>query len=484
MNKLSIGPQLRTTSVLVVYLLLLHCSRGQSKLIGPSQPIVATVGDDVILPCHLEPAVDVAGMTLAWSTSDLEPRLGFVLLSGQDMVNTKHPSYKGRTSLFTNELKHGNISLKLSKVKPADEGTYQCYVPKLNETSLVELVVGASASPVISLTEIDGDKDGVVLQCESKGWYPEPELLWLDAKGKNLSAGPTETVRGPDDLYTVSSRVTVEKKHSNNIICRVQQSNINQIRETQIHISDYFFNLQSGYSTVTVGLTVSFAVCLLLIPLLLVIFCKMQKIIRLKRRQWAENDHAAKKNLCESNTEDQICMEEEREREQLIACESEKVEDFINGNVEKKTKCKQQMRQEAENSESVKNLKEELETKKKEVEMKQAELQQLQEGNQNIEENLQTLRKKLESKNKELERIKATKFSIHDLTDPSVEEHQKKRRVAEREAASLRKQLETKIKEFKEKQVEVQQLEEEIQRMETNITELNMQLQAEINSRS
>uniref|UniRef100_A0A3Q1IK38 Ig-like domain-containing protein n=1 Tax=Anabas testudineus TaxID=64144 RepID=A0A3Q1IK38_ANATE len=80
----------------------------------------------------------------------------------------------------------------------------------------------------------------LVLQCESKGWYPEPELLWLDAEGKILSAGPTETVRGPDDLYTVSSRVTVEKRHSNNIICRVQQRNINQIRETQIVVKFYF----------------------------------------------------------------------------------------------------------------------------------------------------------------------------------------------------------------------------------------------------
>ncbi|XP_026225381.1 butyrophilin-like protein 2 [Anabas testudineus] len=237
MNRLSIGPELRTTSVLVVHLLLTQFNRGQSKLIGSSQPIVATVGDDIILPCRLEPAVDVTAMTLEWTRSNLNPRFVFVLRTGRELVNIKHPSYKGRTSLFTDKLRQGNISLKLSKVKPADEGKYQCFIPKLNEASLVRLVVGAAASPVISLTGIDGDKGGVVLQCESKGWYPEPELLWLDAEGKILSAGPTETVRGPDDLYTVSSRVTVEKRHSNNIICRVQQRNINQIRETQIHIS-------------------------------------------------------------------------------------------------------------------------------------------------------------------------------------------------------------------------------------------------------
>ena len=73
-----------------------------------------------------------------------------------------------------------------------------------------------------------------MLQCESKGWYPEPEVFWLDSEGNLLSAGPTETVRGPDDLYTVSSRVTVEKRHNNNFTCRVQQNNINQTRETHI----------------------------------------------------------------------------------------------------------------------------------------------------------------------------------------------------------------------------------------------------------
>ena len=68
----------------------------------------------------------------------------------------------------------------------------------------------------------------------------------MDGEGHVLSAGPTETVRGPDGLYTVSSRVTVEKRHRNNFTCRVQQKDINQIRETQIHVSgrnDHFYDV-------------------------------------------------------------------------------------------------------------------------------------------------------------------------------------------------------------------------------------------------
>uniref|UniRef100_A0A3B4UBS8 Ig-like domain-containing protein n=1 Tax=Seriola dumerili TaxID=41447 RepID=A0A3B4UBS8_SERDU len=202
---------------------------GQSQLIGSSQPIVAKIGSDIILPCHLEPAEDVAAKMLEWTRSDLDPRFVCVWRAHQELLDLKNPSYLGRTSLFTDELKHGNISLKLSRVKPADQGRYKCFIPNKEEESFLELVVG-------NLSGTDRDKGGVVLTCESKGWYPEPELLWLDGEGKLLSAGPTETVRGPDDLYTVSSRVTLEKKHSNNFTCRVQQKIINQTRETQIHV--------------------------------------------------------------------------------------------------------------------------------------------------------------------------------------------------------------------------------------------------------
>uniref|UniRef100_A0A671TMP2 Ig-like domain-containing protein n=1 Tax=Sparus aurata TaxID=8175 RepID=A0A671TMP2_SPAAU len=139
---------------------------------------------------------------------------------------------------FSDELKRGNISLKLSRVRISDEGRYRCFIPDVGDSS-VQLIPGAVSSPFI--VRIERSSSGhVVLQCESTGWYPEPEVFWLDGEGNLLSAGPTETVRGPDDLYTVSSRVTVEKRHSNSFTCRVQQNHINQTRETEIKVSGWF----------------------------------------------------------------------------------------------------------------------------------------------------------------------------------------------------------------------------------------------------
>uniref|UniRef100_A0AAZ1X816 Ig-like domain-containing protein n=1 Tax=Oreochromis aureus TaxID=47969 RepID=A0AAZ1X816_OREAU len=229
---------------------LIHSCRGQSEVIGPLQPVVALIGDDIILPCNLDPVMDAFGLAVEWARPDLDPR--FVLLSrhGVDLESKKHPSYTSRTSLFTDELKNGNISLKISKVKLSDEGTYRCFVPELDRYTTVQLVVGAASSSAAWINSTISSSR-VVLQCESAGWYPEPELLWLDGEGNLLSAGPTETLRGPDDLYTVSSRVTVEKRHSNNITCRVQQRNTNQSRETHIHVPDDFFIVISPPSNQT-----------------------------------------------------------------------------------------------------------------------------------------------------------------------------------------------------------------------------------------
>ncbi|XP_062301296.1 uncharacterized protein LOC134006224 [Scomber scombrus] len=231
---------LRTSQQIVVFILLTHFCEGQS------QPVMTMVGDDVVLPCQLEPPADVTPRILEWSKPDLKPRFVYVWHNGQELAVDQNKAYKGRTSLFIDKLKHGDISLKLSKVKISDEGKYRCYIPDLEKEYFVELLVAAVSLPGIGLVRTDRSSSRVVLQCESKGWNPQPEVFWQDGEGNLLSAGPTETVRGPDGLYTVSSRVTVENKHSNNFTCRVQQNNINQTRETYIIIPDDFFMAPSS----------------------------------------------------------------------------------------------------------------------------------------------------------------------------------------------------------------------------------------------
>ncbi|XP_030287346.1 butyrophilin subfamily 1 member A1-like [Sparus aurata] len=253
-ERLLLRPQLSGVTALMlhhtVFILLLTCA-GES-----SQPIVAMMGDDIVLPCQMERAVDASGLTVEWSRPDLDPRFVHLRRDSVELELEENPLYKGRTSLSTNRLKRGDVSLKLSKVKVSDEGTYRGFVPSGTPTDcVVQLAVGSVSSPDIKISKVS---NGVLLVCKSKGWYPEPEVFWLDGEGNLLSAGPTETVRGPDDLYTVSSRVTVEKRHSNSFTCRVQQNSINQTREAKIDVPDELYLVQSNSA---VRISICLAVC-------------------------------------------------------------------------------------------------------------------------------------------------------------------------------------------------------------------------------
>uniref|UniRef100_UPI0037E8C23D butyrophilin subfamily 3 member A2-like n=1 Tax=Semicossyphus pulcher TaxID=241346 RepID=UPI0037E8C23D len=231
---------------------LISFTAAQSDLICSNKPTVAQAGDDIILPCHLEPAINANSEIVSWTKPGSQPEYIHFHQNGQLMYYILHPSYVLRTKLLVEEMTSGNISLKISSVKISDAGLYICNLESKSKQASIFLTVGAVSTPFIKVQKQNGN---VVLQCKSEGWYPEPEVLWLDGEGNLLSAGPTETVTGPDDLYTVSSNVTVE--NNNNFTCRVQQKEINQLRETCFHVSDDFLKEPSYHVWVMVGVPVA-----------------------------------------------------------------------------------------------------------------------------------------------------------------------------------------------------------------------------------
>ncbi|MED6250114.1 hypothetical protein ATANTOWER_024950 [Ataeniobius toweri] len=101
---------------------------GESQVIGSHDPIIATVGQNVILPCHLEPPFNMGDLTVEWKFQDV---LVHLYPNRVEYLDAKQQRYKGRTSLFYYEMTNSNISLKLTNVTKEDEGNYFCSVPNL-----------------------------------------------------------------------------------------------------------------------------------------------------------------------------------------------------------------------------------------------------------------------------------------------------------------------------------------------------------------
>ncbi|XP_044039959.1 butyrophilin subfamily 3 member A2-like isoform X5 [Siniperca chuatsi] len=314
---------MKRTPGLILFCLLTHAATALSELICSHQPIVALVGDDVILPCHLEPPISAGSERVMWTKPRSDPKYIHVHQYGRLLYQQLNPSYLYRTRLFVDELTNGNVSMEIFSVKISDAGKYFCILPSIHEAASIQLTVGAVSTPIIEVTS--NNNGSAVLQCESAGWYPEPEVFWLDGEGKLVSAGPTETVRGPDGLYNVSSRVTVEKRHGNNYTCRVQQQNINQTRETHIHVPDDFFMAPSS-CTASTAISVLFGFMFILTVVLFVWKLRQNKSERKMRHKnenkEREGERSKEQLLTESNLE-KIRKDKLRLNEELQKTEEE-----------------------------------------------------------------------------------------------------------------------------------------------------------------
>ncbi|KAK1803646.1 hypothetical protein P4O66_020753 [Electrophorus voltai] len=197
-------------------ILFLHWSLSGAQefnMEGPAVPVVAAPGSDIVLPCSIKPTMSAVDMEVRWSRQDLGGILVHHYMNNSDKNDGQMPSYRGRTALFKEELQYGNTSLLLKNVKVSDGGQYTCRVDSAHWSGQVSVllkieVIGGAPE----ITVLGTASGGVLLRCDSKGWWPVPELQWLDSKGVEVPAGVKESCEDdhlPRPDYTAAIVVPV-----------------------------------------------------------------------------------------------------------------------------------------------------------------------------------------------------------------------------------------------------------------------------------
>ncbi|XP_073799760.1 uncharacterized protein isoform X2 [Danio rerio] len=197
-------------------------SAERNEVVGSADSVFAFAGEDVILPCLVKPNISVVDMKVEWFRLDQEYSVVHLYEDHVDRNTEQIQSYKGRTELNHQQLQTGNASLRLSAVKVSDEGRYKCFIQSSSwsdDTTIDFKVEAVGNPPVITVDGFDRS-GGLHLLCESEGWYPEPDLEWLDSKGVRLSPESTETQRNTD-RFSVKHTFTVHQRDGK-IHCRVR----------------------------------------------------------------------------------------------------------------------------------------------------------------------------------------------------------------------------------------------------------------------
>ncbi|XP_045854646.1 butyrophilin-like protein 9 isoform X1 [Meles meles] len=265
-------------------------SEEEVRVVGPGEPILALVGEEVEFSCHLSPYLDAEDMEIRWFRSQTSDVV-HLYQGGQELYSQQMAQFQNRTKLIKDYIMDGSVNLQLHGVIPADEGLYGCRFlsSSFSKEAVWELeVAGLGSDPHISLEGFK--KGGVQLRCSSSGWYPKPQAQWKDHKGQCLPPETETIVQDAQGLFNLETSVVVQGDAHSNVSCSIQNSLLLQKKEFTIQIADAFLPGGSPWKRAFLGTLVALPLLLTLLVTLALYFFQKQRRCQEKLRKQAEKD--------------------------------------------------------------------------------------------------------------------------------------------------------------------------------------------------
>uniref|UniRef100_A0A9J8ABM5 Ig-like domain-containing protein n=1 Tax=Cyprinus carpio carpio TaxID=630221 RepID=A0A9J8ABM5_CYPCA len=183
---------------------------------GPSAPLVAPLGSSVVLLCYVDELLVMEGLEVEWRRTD-SGTLVHLYQDGESRPEVQQQDYHDRAHFFTDQIQHGNFSLRLDNLRAEDEGRYTCRVHSQQDSG--ETVVRIKHECLLvsgsdrSVSAYDGED--VTLSCSVDSHIkPEhiEEVSWRKTDGyilvllfqnnKTLPDSSDERYRGRAELFT------------------------------------------------------------------------------------------------------------------------------------------------------------------------------------------------------------------------------------------------------------------------------------------
>ena len=204
-------------------------------------------GDDVTLPCHIDTHVNVDNATVEWTRLDPMPQYVYLLQDGLVVRDHLNPLYKDRTAVSAEEISRGNLSMKLSRVRLSDEGTYKCNAPNLSNGARIQLNVGKVSKPAIFSTGAEDDASYLV--CDSGCWYPQPRISWLYTEGHFLPDKVSQIERDPESTHCYVLQWTLKVIQAGTTVCKLHLPHINYTLATRTQVPEPILRLKVKATT-------------------------------------------------------------------------------------------------------------------------------------------------------------------------------------------------------------------------------------------
>lgn len=87
----------------------------------------------------------------------------------------------------------------------------------------------------------------IQLSCSSENWFPEPNMLWTDSSGKEITSAETERPKQKEGgvLYSITSHMRIGMDKLEGITCVVMSQNQETKMESALQMTGEFRNFRS-----------------------------------------------------------------------------------------------------------------------------------------------------------------------------------------------------------------------------------------------
>uniref|UniRef100_A0A5F9CRS8 Butyrophilin subfamily 1 member A1 n=1 Tax=Oryctolagus cuniculus TaxID=9986 RepID=A0A5F9CRS8_RABIT len=228
-------------------------SADEFQVIGPSEPIVAELGGDAILPCSLVPAMNAEDMELRWFRTKFSEPV-FIYRNHQEQNRELMPQYAGRTSLLRELLTQGQAAVRIQNVQASDNGMYVCFFKTRSyyEEATLELqVAGLGSAPQVHIEGLE--QDGVRVVCKASGWFPKPQVQWTDLSGKKFLEFSEAHAQDAAGLFSVEAALVVRDSSAGSVSCSVLNPILGQEKAMAVSIPEPFFPQASPWKAAFAG---------------------------------------------------------------------------------------------------------------------------------------------------------------------------------------------------------------------------------------
>ncbi|KAM5167473.1 butyrophilin-like protein 2 [Callospermophilus lateralis] len=208
------------------------------KVIGPSQPILVRVGEVIQLTCSLFPKANAQSMEVRWVQAHHYPAV-YVYMNGDHVAREQMVDYRGRTTLVSDAIHEGRLTLQIHNATASDDGQYQCLFEKdgvYQKASLDLKVVAVGSSPRITMEVLtDGE---VQLMCTASGWFPPPHMQWRDMEGKAIPSASEILHSDSHGLFHVETLLLITNSSLANVTCSISNLPLGEEKTAAFTLSE------------------------------------------------------------------------------------------------------------------------------------------------------------------------------------------------------------------------------------------------------